>query len=118
MAGAAKNTPKIRKPKLIPLFGQGPKVAQFAGGLEDHRSGLLVLGIQGLASADSHQAIDDAVEFSAELIETTQRGDGALLDETGFVTKGFNELDLATGAGGGDLHKHATTFAQTSLMNE
>jgi hypothetical protein len=65
----------------------------------------------GLTASDFEQSVDDAVEFAADLVSTSQRGDGALFDATGLVPVGLDELDVAARTGGGDLDKHAATLS-------
>ena len=63
------------------------------------------------AIADFEKAINNRIKFSAQLIGTPEGGNGALLDAPILVSKGLNELDVATWAGGGNLDIHAPTLS-------
>ena len=58
------------------------------------------------------QAIDHRIERAIDLLGAAKRGDGALLYSPGLVTVGLDELDVATGTGGGDLDVHAATLTR------
>ena len=50
------------------------------------------------------------VELGGELIEPTERSNSPLLRPTGVVAVGLYELDVAAGAGVGELDEQATTL--------
>jgi hypothetical protein len=50
---------------------------------------------QGFTPGDFEQAADDGIEFAVQLIQPPKAGDGALLDPTGVVPIGLDELDVA-----------------------
>lgn len=67
-------------------------------------------------AADSLQAFDDRVELGTKLIDSPEGGHGALLDASALIPERLEELDVAAGAGGGDLDIHAPTIS-TILIN-
>ena len=59
---------------------------------------------------DAQEPGDDRVELGGELIEPTERSNSPLLRPTGVVAVGLYELDVAAGAGVGELDEQATTL--------
>ena len=59
------------------------------------------------------QPINDTVELAGELIQAPQSRHGALFDASGVIPVGLDQLDIAAGAGGGDLDKNAATLSHT-----
>ncbi len=81
-----------------------------AGAARSSKSRRSRFGAHWLMARDFEQAINDGVELAGELIQTPQRGHGAFLDASSFITVGLDKLDIAARAGSGDFYQHATTL--------
>ena len=98
------------KPSSFHSFGECPHVAKRTCRLKRHGWRRWPCA-ERFATGHLQQAADHRIEFAAELIESPQSRNGALLHPPGIVPIGLDELDVATGAGGRDLDMHAITLA-------
>ena len=93
VAGAAKDAPKSIKAERIPKLSERPNVTEIARGLEAH-GGRRRCSL-GSPAGHAQQARDDGIELGAELVESAQGGDGALLGSSRFVAIGLDQLNVA-----------------------
>ena len=95
-------------PEILPLLSNQPslKAVTLLELLESRypevdwrrRRRTLERRIRQCAPSNAGQAIDHGIELFAELIESAQGSDGVVFDLSFVITKGFYELNVATGA--------------------
>ena len=108
MPRPAKHPAQFAEPERLPQLVQRPYVAQRTRRLELDRRQRRVQYVR--PAGDLQQAGDDCVETTAQLIESAQRDQRAVLGLASVIAKRLDKLEILARTGTGDLEEHASTL--------
>ena len=115
--GLLEHAAQLAKAQRVPQFVECPDVTERTGRLELNVGRRRIQKIR--SSGDFEQARDDGIEAFSQLIQATERDQGAMLGLAGVVAESFDKLEILARTGAGDLEEHAKTLtARQGLSNK